>query len=271
MRKYPKVGVVVPTKNSEKYLNSVLKSIVEQTYKNIDIVVVDNNSIDNTKKIAKKYTKNVLNFGPERSPQKNYGASNCEAKYILFLDSDAELEPNVIEECVLFGEKFFDMVIIPERHKGDGIWAKAKIKEREFYIGDDNVECPWFFNRNSFLSIGGYDESMISGEDWDIFNKMRDKGFKYIRCKSYINHNLGTLEFFEYINKKRYYGRNINKFINKNRTNVIKKIPFLRLSLVKNIFKNINHPITLLLIFLLKLGEFVFIIVGMIEGKLKRK
>jgi glycosyltransferase involved in cell wall biosynthesis len=270
MKNPPKVVVVVPTKNSQLYLNRVLRSVLEQTYQNIDIVVVDNNSIDETKKIAKKFTNNIINFGPERSPQKNYGANNYEAKYILFLDSDAELELNVVTECVKLGEQCIDMVIIPERHKGKGAWAKAKIKEREFYIGDDNVECPWFFNRDSFLSTGGYDESMVSGEDWDIFNRMRNSGFKFSRCESYINHNLGQLKFFEYINKKRYYGRNIGNFINKNQTDVVKKIPFLRLSIVKNIFKNIHQPITLSLILILKFGEIIFIIIGMIEGKLKK-
>jgi len=271
MTKHPKVVVVIPTKNSEKYLNRVLASVVAQTYKNLSLVVVDNNSVDTTKDLAKKFTNDIVNIGPERSPQKNYGAKRYEGKYILFLDSDAELEPEVVAQCVELGEKLIDMVIIPESHKGRGIWAKAKIMEREFYIGDDNVECPWFFNKQSFLDAGGYDEDMVAGEDWDIFNRMRLLGYKYSRCESYINHNLGELRFFDYINKKRYYGKNINKFITTNRGDIAKKLPFFRWSLIKNVALRINHPVTLTTILLLKLGETIYFIIGMLEKKLNGK
>ena len=61
----PLVSVIVPTKNSSKTLEACLRSIKEQSYKNIEIIVVDNNSIDDTKESAKKYTDKVFNFGPE--------------------------------------------------------------------------------------------------------------------------------------------------------------------------------------------------------------
>ena len=61
------VSVIVPTKNSERTLAKCLDSIRNQTYKSIEIIVVDNNSIDSTKEIAKRFTKKVYNKGPERS------------------------------------------------------------------------------------------------------------------------------------------------------------------------------------------------------------
>jgi probable beta-1,3-galactosyltransferase len=60
--KNPLVSVIIPTYNSSRTLEKCLKSIKNQTYKNIEIIVVDNNSIDNTKEIAKKYTGKVYNF-----------------------------------------------------------------------------------------------------------------------------------------------------------------------------------------------------------------
>ena len=73
MNKKPKVSIIIPTKNSSKTLEYTLKSVISQSYKNIEIIVVDNNSSDNTKQIAKAYNARVYNFGPECSAQMNFG------------------------------------------------------------------------------------------------------------------------------------------------------------------------------------------------------
>jgi probable beta-1,3-galactosyltransferase len=58
----PVVSVIIPTYKSSRTLEKCLESIKNQTYKNIEIIVVDNNSTDNTKEIAKKFTQKVINF-----------------------------------------------------------------------------------------------------------------------------------------------------------------------------------------------------------------
>ena len=64
--KKPKVSVIVPTKNSESFLYSCLRSIANQSYA-VETIVVDNYSTDRTVKIAKRFTKKVYSRGPERS------------------------------------------------------------------------------------------------------------------------------------------------------------------------------------------------------------
>jgi len=54
MKNFPKISVIVPTYNSSRTIEKCLKSIKNQTYQNIEIIVIDNNSSDNTLKIAKK-------------------------------------------------------------------------------------------------------------------------------------------------------------------------------------------------------------------------
>ena len=83
--KTPMVSVIVPTCNSAKTLELCLKSIKTQTYPNIEIIIVDKNSADNTRKIAEKYGK-VFIKGPERSAQRNFGASQAAGEYLVFLD-----------------------------------------------------------------------------------------------------------------------------------------------------------------------------------------
>ena len=71
--KLPLVSVVITTRNEEKNIENCLMSIQEQTYKHIEIIVIDNNSSDKTKELSKQYTNKVFNQGPERSAQRNYG------------------------------------------------------------------------------------------------------------------------------------------------------------------------------------------------------
>ena len=67
MQGKPLVSVIIPTKNSSKTLTQCLDSIKNQDYENIEIIVVDNHSKDNTLEIAKCYTNTVYTFSPERS------------------------------------------------------------------------------------------------------------------------------------------------------------------------------------------------------------
>ena len=134
----PLVSVIVPTRNSEKFIGKCLESISKQTYSRIEIIVVDNNSTDRTKEIAKKFTKKVYNKGPERSAQRNYGAKMSKGSFVLFIDSDMVLTSKVVGECVLSIGK---AVIIPEKSFGKGFWAKCKALEKSFYIGVDWIEA----------------------------------------------------------------------------------------------------------------------------------
>ena len=68
------VSIVINTKNEEENIGQCLQSCLDQNYSNVEIIVVDNNSTDRTKEIAKKYISQIFNKGPERSAQKNFGA-----------------------------------------------------------------------------------------------------------------------------------------------------------------------------------------------------
>ena len=96
----PLVSVIIPTKNSAKTLEKCLQSVKNQSYPNIEVIVIDNNSIDKTKEIAKKYTIMVFNKGPERSAQVNFGGRQARGKYLYRVDSDFIIEKDVVQECV---------------------------------------------------------------------------------------------------------------------------------------------------------------------------
>jgi len=220
MNKNPLVSVIVPTKNSALTLEECLRSIKNQSYKNIEIIIVDNNSIDKTTEVAKKYTKLVFNKGPERSAQRNFGALKSRGEYLLFIDSDMELSKKVVEDCVAIFEKNKKIggVIIPEESFGKGFWAKCKVLERSFYVGVDWIEAARFFPKKIFVQCNGYDEQLISGEDWDLNQKIKLK-YKILRINNFIMHDEGNLSFAQLLKKKMYYGAKIKNYSSKKENN----------------------------------------------------
>ena len=216
--KSPLVSIIIPTKNSAATLEACLTSIIKQTHKNIELIVVDNDSTDNTKHIARDFTKHVFNKGPERSTQRNYGVNKSKGEYVAIIDSDMELSPKVIESCVNAVEQMkAEAIIIPEESFGEGFWAQCKKLERSFYLGVPWMEAARFFNTNIFKMAGGYDKNMISGEDWDLSQRVETIG-KIVRIKEFIFHNEGHLKLTTTIKKKFYYAKQFAKYKSKTKS-----------------------------------------------------
>jgi len=269
------VSVIVPTKNSEKFIGQCLKSIKNQTYKNLEIIVVDNNSTDNTKEIAKKYTDKVYNQGPERSTQRNFGVNQSNGEYVVIIDSDMVLSEEVIEGCVekIQTNENTKGIIIPEESFGEGFWAQCKKLEKSFYVGVEWIEAARFFDKNAFLKAGGFDESMVSGEDWDLSRRIEKEG-KIGRINYFIYHNEGKIGLLKTIKKKFYYageftnyaGKNKNSERFKKQTRIFSRYK-LFLSHPKKLFKN---PIIGLGMLFMKTCEFAFGGAGYFVGKIKK-
>jgi len=213
-----KVSVIIPTKNSEETIETCLKSIKNQSSQDIEIIVVDNNSTDKTKQIAKKYTNLVFNKGPERSAQRNFGAKVAKGTYLLFIDSDMKLMKDVVKECIekINGHK---ALVIPEESFGVGFWAKCKALERSFYLGVDWIEAARFFDEKIFRQFGGYDESQTGTEDYDLPQRIKQKyGDESIgRINSLILHNEGKLSLVRTLSKKHYYAKTMQKYAKTNK------------------------------------------------------
>jgi glycosyltransferase involved in cell wall biosynthesis len=247
----PLVSVIITTKNNEKDIENCLKSINEQSYKNTEIIVVDNNSQDKTKKIASKYTSKVFNKGPERSSQRNFAVKKSSGDYVLYLDSDMILTRGVVEECinVILKNKDIFGIYIPEKIIGSGFWIKVREFERSFYDSTP-IDCVRFIKRNIFLKVNGFDETLTGPEDWDFDKKIRKLG-KTDLIKNFLYHNEGKFNFDKYLSKKAYYAKSFDRYISKwgKNDNDIKKqfgfyYRFFGVFLEKGKWKRfITHPI----------------------------
>lgn len=101
----PLVSVVLPTYNAAKFLSSAIESILNQTYKNVELIVVDDGSTDSTMDILKKYTGRIKclyqnNSGPNAA--RNTGILAAKGKLIAYQDADDVSLPTRIEEQVKF-------------------------------------------------------------------------------------------------------------------------------------------------------------------------
>lgn len=101
----PKVSVIIPAFNCEKYIGQTIESVLSQTYRNFELIVVDDGSTDNTKAIVKNYLqdsriKYIYQDNSGVSAARNIGFAKSHGKYIAFLDSDDLWYPNKLEEQV---------------------------------------------------------------------------------------------------------------------------------------------------------------------------
>lgn len=275
MNKEYKISVIITTKNEGRNIGRCLKAIQKQTYKNFEIIVVDNNSSDDTQKIAGKYTKNVYSKGPERSSQRNFGAQKSHGKYLLFIDADMELSPNILAECMshISSESNVGGIVIPEIAIGKNYFEKVKAFERSIYneSGDQFTDAARFFPKDVFEKVGGYDESITGPEDWDLPDSVRKKGYKILRISSTINHYEYIPSLFALFRKKYYYAKRAHRYLKKQNIQVVgpKTVYFLRPVFYKHWRKYISHPFLFFGMIILLTGELISGGLGFIEGKIK--
>lgn len=258
MNNQPLVSIIVPTKNSAQFLEQCLLTIKNQTYSNIELIVVDNNSIDKTKEIAKKYTDKIFNIGPERSSQRNYGVSRAKGEYVAIIDSDMVLTHKVIKECIeeIQKDNQVKQLVIPEMSEGEGFWTKVKAFERSFYIGDPDMEAARFFEKKVFEEVGGYDERMTAGEDYDLAERILARRYKQSRINAFIKHQEGRLTLWETMKTKYYYGKTAGIYIKKQPENARRKIRLFRSSFLRHWPRLLHRPFLSAAMFFMKICEF---------------
>lgn len=194
----PLVSVFVACYNHEKYVKETIESIINQTYKNIELIVIDDGSKDNSPKViqelAEKYGFTFIHR-PNKglSATLNEGIKLSNGKYFCACASDDIYMFDKIEKQVEFMENTFECNIagvcgyVDLIKKGKVIKSSKKKYIMEKYTFQDILKHKFylpaptsFFRTDILINVGGFDED-TSLEDWAIYLKLSYNGFSLIR------------------------------------------------------------------------------------------
>ena len=192
----PKISIIVPVYNVEKYIDKCLKTLTEQTLKDIEIIIVNDGSLDKSEEIIEKYVienpTKIKYYEKENgglSSARNYGLEYATGEYIAFLDSDDFVETNMYEEMYnLAKHEDADMV------ECDYIWEwkygkKIFDKRREYKTKEEMMKKPRVVAWNKIYKreiINKYKIRFPEGliyEDMEFFYKL----LPHLNKISYIN------------------------------------------------------------------------------------
>lgn len=167
------VTVVIPCYKQAHFLPEAVESVKNQTYKDIEIIVVDDGSPDNTSEVANKLgVRCIWQLNKGLSAARNTGIRAAKGQYILPLDADDKLHPEFLAKTMPYMEKY-DIVSTWLRTFGNEnrTWGSDKLEPTYGLMKSQNqINCCSLFTKKMWQSVGGYDENMKDGfEDWEFW------------------------------------------------------------------------------------------------------
>jgi len=236
----PLVSAIIPTYNSSSTIEACIKSVKAQTYPNVETIVVDNYSTDETREIAESLGARTLLMGPERSAQMNYGVKEAKGEYILRIDSDMILDKDTITKCLNLCYEGADAVVLPvlpHPSKLNNFWVSCRMLEQKMLLDDMVNVAPRFIKRSIFLSVGGYDETIIAWEDYDLHNRLIESGCRISLLQDSALWHLGEASSLkEVVIRMVRYGKtgSLGLFTKKHGLGGLKQISIVRPSFIRH-------------------------------------
>jgi len=214
----PTVSIVIPTYNHSKFISKALDSVINQTYKNWEAIIIDNNSTDNTDKVINRYIDprikhlKIDNDGVI-AKSRNLGINEAKAEWIAFLDSDDWWTKDKLEVCLSKIDKNIDFIYHAHEYveKSKFFFKKKIIKGRELKKpilkdlligsitkGTQISNSSVIVRKNILFKIGGLNENkiLVGADDYDTWLRIAQitDQFLYVNKKLsyYLFHNNNT-------------------------------------------------------------------------------
>lgn len=188
--KSPKFSIIIPTLNEEKFLPKLLDSLVRQTRKDFEVVVVDGSSKDKTVAVTRSFTRKlpklqvIVSHQASLPLQRNLGAKEAKGQWLVFVDADSVLMPYFVNRLSVFiqktSPKWFTTWCLPDSDTvNDAIytllanifWESMFIIKRPAAPGPLNCIL-----RDLFRTVGGYDETQAFNEDVEFGLRLAKHG-----------------------------------------------------------------------------------------------
>jgi glycosyltransferase involved in cell wall biosynthesis len=183
----PKVSVIIPVYNGERFIAQAVNSVLGQTFRDFELIVVDDGSTDRTPDILKKYGSRLTYIGQpnrERSAARNTGIRHSEGEYLAFLDADDLCLPERLQRQVEILDQFPEVGLVHGwTYFIDETGQKATIGKKEMLSSLESgarvfesllfknvIASPTVMIRRSCIdTVGFFDESLTYVEDWDMW------------------------------------------------------------------------------------------------------
>ena len=265
-------SVIIPTYNAAETLYELLVSLVAQTFKNFEIIVVDDCSTDDTSAIVSAFDCNYIRLQKNSGPAccRNRGAETAKGDLLVFTDSDCKAGPDWLENIhrhfenndihALMGR----LVIFPSTFLGDsisglGFPAGGAIGFDKIWRVDENgftnslSSCNCALRKDIYQDIGGYDEifPFAGGEDSYLAYCLRKAGYRIKYCPDVVSYHPARSTLKNFINWQ--FKRGISSFIFSRKITGKKNFLLLRIWSTKNIIshycRDLKFPLILILLF----------------------
>lgn len=219
-KKTPRVSILMGVHNGEKYLPYAIESIINQTFKDFELIIIDDASTDKTAEKIEYYKnkdgrliviKNRINLGLTKSL--NIGLNVCRGEYVARHDDDDVSIESRLQEQVNFLDENPKIVIAGSYFQcidGDGRFISKlekkplKMEAIRLFLAIDNpfVHGSVIFRRNVILSLGGYNEEYRTNQDIELWSRLLEshEGANIDKCLMYLRIHRGSVSSGNYKN-----------------------------------------------------------------------
>jgi glycosyltransferase involved in cell wall biosynthesis len=198
-RPLPLVSVAIPCHNSASFVGDAIRSALEQSWKPIEIVVVDDASSDESLSVVSSFDEQVkvisLAVNKGAAFARNRAAEACSGDFILFLDADDLLGVDAVTEMVEVSLSHQGQIaacrfsyLVPD----DVTWKCVPARPRRYSNGDQllawlegnwSPPCALLWSREAYQSVGGWNESLTRNDDGDIAMRALSRGIRIVAAE----------------------------------------------------------------------------------------
>lgn len=262
-----KVSIIVPMYNAEKYIERCIDSLLKQTHKNIEIICINDGSIDFTLEKIKHYNSEKIRVYTKKnegvSKARNYGLSKATGEFITFVDSDDYIQGNMIEELLKNVEDELSLVICDTHviektyeYKLDTFINSSVSKTKEEVLraiieGKCGLVCAKLVSKKVIDRYNiTFDSNLKYGEDQLFFLNIAERcaSYNYVYNELYVydrsNETAVTNKYFErLIDNFIYLQKEVIKIFERNNIINLNNMALINQRMFNSIWKCLNNDI----------------------------
>lgn len=208
------VSIIIPVYNTGPYLAQCLQSVKEQTFRDIEIVIVNDGSTDNSHIIVNQFVKEnpeltiqyIMQENRGISAARNTGIDAAHGDWLMFLDSDDFIEPYTVEDLLIVGNRTGASIVKGYHCRGEHCAKKGKIPDARVYTGNEQLDLLFSLkgdDHTNIVAVWGaiYRQELFASirfpagrvyEDESIIHRLLDKS----HCLAWIDY-----PYYHYINR----------------------------------------------------------------------